>query len=64
MVLLIITIIMRPLFAFAIMFFMYGFYYHFNNLRFKKSQNVKECSAAHEVISFVSSETFKCRLLK
>ena len=36
--------------------FMYEFYYHFNNLRFKRTQNINACSAAHVVISFVSSD--------
>ena len=43
---------------------MCGFYYHFNNLRFNKSQNINDSSAAHAVISFASSEHLKCRLLK
>lgn len=30
--------------------FMYGFYYHLNDLRFKQSQNIKDCSDAHVVI--------------
>ena len=44
--------------------FMYGFYHHFNNLRFNKSRNLNDYSAAHVVVSFVSSELMKCRLLK
>ena len=32
--------------------FVYGFYHHFNNLRFRKSQNLNVCSAAHVAISF------------
>ena len=43
---------------------MSGFYYHFNNLRFNKSQSIKGCSAAHVVASFVSSEPLNCRSLK
>ena len=31
---------------------MYGCYYHFDNLRFKESQNIKDCSAAHVVVCF------------
>ena len=45
--------------------FMHGFYYYyFNNLRFNKSQNINELSAADVFISFVSSELLRCRLLK
>ena len=43
--------------------FMYGFYYQFSNLRFGKTQNVNDCSAAHVVVYVVSSEMLKCRLL-
>ena len=43
---------------------MYGFYNHFNNLRFKKTRNLDDYSAAHVVISFVSREIMICRLLK
>ena len=43
---------------------MYGFYYHFNNLRFRKPQAINDCSAAHVVISSLSSEIITCRLLK
>ena len=43
---------------------MCGFYYRFNNLRFKQSQHINDFSAAHVVILFVSSEIMKCRLLK
>ena len=43
---------------------MYGVYYHFNNLRFGKSRNIDDCSAANVVVSFVSSEFMKCRLPK
>ena len=43
---------------------MYGFYYHFNNLRFKQTQQINDCSAAHVVIPFVSSKHLRCRLLK
>ena len=45
---------------------MYGVYYHFNNLRFGKSQSVNDWSAAatHVVILFVSSEILNCRFLK
>ena len=34
------------------------------NLRFNKSQNLKDCSTAHVGISFVSSEILKHGLLK
>ena len=40
--------------------FMYGFYYNFKNLHFRKSQNIDDCSAAHVVICFISSEVLKC----
>ena len=30
---------------------MYGFYYHFNNLRFKQTQSIDGLPAAHIVIS-------------
>ena len=43
---------------------MYGFYLHFHNLRFNKTQSIDESSAAHVVISIVSSEQLRCRLLK
>ena len=43
---------------------MYGFYSHFNNPRFDKSQNIDDSSAANVGISFVSSEHLKCRLLR
>ena len=43
--------------------FVYGCYYHFNNLRFKKSQNLNYYSAAHVVVDCVSSWILKCRLL-
>ena len=43
---------------------MRGFYYHFSNLCFNKSQNLNEFSAAHVAISFVSSEIMRFRLLK
>ena len=32
--------------------FMCGFYYHFNNLRFRTPQNVNDFSAAHVLSSF------------
>ena len=35
--------------------FVYGFYYHFNNLRFNTTQHINVFSAAHVLISFVSS---------
>ena len=35
----------------------------FQQLRFKQSQHLNDCSAAHVVVSFVSSEILKCRLL-
>ena len=35
---------------------MYGFYYHFKDLRLKKTHNFNDSSAAHVVASFVSSE--------
>ena len=44
--------------------FMHGSYYHFNNLRFKQSQQTKDVSAAHAVMLFVLSEIIKCILLK
>ena len=31
---------------------MHGLYYRFNSLRFRQSQHVKDCSAAHAVSSF------------
>ena len=37
---------------------------HFNNLHFKKSQHINDCSAAHVAMLFVSSEIMKCRWLK
>ena len=40
-----------------------GFYHHFNNLCFRKRTSMT-CSAAHVVISFVSSDILRCRLLK
>ena len=43
---------------------MYGFNHHFNNQRLNKSQNLNDCLAAHVVVSFVSSESMTCRLLK
>ena len=43
---------------------MYGFCYHFNNLRFKQTQHIDYISAAHVVISFASSEHLECRLFK
>ena len=39
-------------------------YFHFNNLRFKQTQNATDSSAAHVLVSFVSSEIRKCRLSK
>ena len=39
--------------------FMFGFSYHFNNLRFTQSQNLNDRSAAHVVSLFVSSEILK-----
>ena len=44
--------------------FRYGFYNHFNNLRFKQSQHILVFSAAHMIIMFVPSESQTCRLLK
>ena len=44
--------------------FMYGFYCHFNNLRFRTTPTIDVCSAAHVVISFGSRENMKCRSLK
>ena len=44
--------------------FMYGFYYHFNNLRFNKPQHINDLSAAQGNISFISSDILKWRLLK
>ena len=43
---------------------MYGFYCHFNNLRFKQSQTINDSSAAHVATSFVPNEIMRCRLLK
>ena len=43
---------------------MYGFYFHFNNLHFKQSKHTNDISAAHVVISALSSETMRCRLSK
>ena len=43
---------------------MYGFSYHFNNLRFNITQDINDCSAAHVVVAFVSSGILKCRFLK
>ena len=40
---------------------------HFNNLCFKQTQThqrVFSCTCSHVVISFVSSEIMRCRLLK
>ena len=42
----------------------YGFCYHFNDLLFSKTQHINDNSAAHVVVSFVSSEILKCRSLK
>ena len=45
--------------------FMYGFYYHFNNLRFNKSHDINDLLAAHVVIVCrVLNEFLKCMLLK
>ena len=41
----------------------YRFNYNFNNLRFKQTQDINDCSAAHVVIYVVSSEILKFRLL-
>ena len=38
--------------------FMYGFYYHVNNPRFNKSQNINDSSAANVVVDFLSSDYF------
>ena len=43
---------------------MSGFYYNFNNLRFKTTQNINELSAAYVVVWFVSGGIMKRRLLK
>ena len=43
---------------------MYGFYYHFNNLRFDKHKTSTTLSAAHVVVYAVSSGILKRRLLK
>ena len=40
------------------------FYYHFNNLRFKQSQDSDDLSAAPVVVYVVSSDIIKCRLLQ
>ena len=50
-------------FAYSIYMFIYGFYYHFSNLRFKQTQTINDISAAHIVICVVSSEILKCRLV-
>ena len=47
-----------------IRFVMYGFYWHFNNLRFEQSHSLNDHSAARVVMLSVSSEIIKCRLLK
>ena len=44
--------------------FMYVFYYNFNNLRFNKSHNTNDFSAANALIYFVLSELMQCRLFK
>ena len=41
-----------------------GLYDHFNTLRFKQARNLNACSAAHVVVSSVSSHILKGRLLK
>ena len=38
--------------------------YRFNNLRFKQTHNLNDCSAAHAVVNCASREIVKCRLLK
>ena len=43
---------------------MYGFCYRFNCRRFRQAQNLNGCPAAHGVVSSVSGEVLKCRLLK
>ena len=43
---------------------MYGFYYHFNNLRFNNSKNNRYCVFETCSYLFASSETLKCRFLK
>ena len=43
---------------------MCGCYYHLNNLRFNKSQNNNDVSAAHVVMCVVSSDIMECRWLK
>ena len=37
---------------------------HFNNLRFNKSQNINDLSAAHVAVLFDLRESMQCRLLK
>ena len=44
--------------------FMYGFYHHFNNLRFGIRLNITGFPVAISSVFFVSSEFLKCRLLK
>ena len=44
--------------------FVYGFYYQFSILPVNKSQHNNVCSAAHVVMSTVSSDILKFRLLK
>ena len=43
---------------------MYGFRYHFNNLRFRSSQTCGYCVFETCIHLFVSSVTMKCRFLK
>ena len=43
--------------------YMSGFYYCFNNLRLRQTQDIKDCSAAQVDIYFASSEIMNCRLL-
>ena len=52
------------MFGMVFPFSMYGFYCNFDNLRFRNSQNTNDCSAAHVLISVVSSEILKCTWLK
>ena len=48
----------------AALLLVHGFYCNFNNLRFNKSQNTNDESAAHVVVYAVSGDIVTCRLLK
>ena len=64
LLLLLLILIMIIIIVLTMTVSMSGFCSHFNNLRFRQSQNIKDFSAAHVVVSFVSSETPKCSLSK